>query len=109
MLDSKASGSEIVSIEIDKNFGPWSLLGKAVRVKLDYAGAESEPKSVIVKFQVSCSDPKREGEIYQLYQKSKVPYMPRLYGVFGDGNLVMEDMSPTHSVLKTFTLTKRET
>ena len=28
---------EIVSIEIDKNFEPWSLLGKAVRVKLNYA------------------------------------------------------------------------
>lgn len=97
---SEDSGSEIVSIEIDKNFGPWSLLGKAVRVKLNYSGAGSEPKSVIVKFQVSTSDPEREGEIYQLLSEAKTPFIPRIFSTFGNGNLVMEDMIPTHSVLK---------
>ncbi|MFA6047512.1 MAG: oxidoreductase family protein [Parcubacteria group bacterium] len=97
VLHSVSSG-EITSIEIDKNFGPWSLLGKAVRVKINYAKKEVEPKSVIVKFQVSCSNPKREGEIYHLLSESKVPFIPKLFGVFGDGNLVLEDMTPTHSV-----------
>jgi hypothetical protein len=96
--------NKIIAIEIDKDFGPWSLLGKAVRVKLNYANTECEPKSIIVKFQVSCSNPKREGEIYQLLSKSRVSYVPKLYGIFGNGNLVMEDKTPTHLVLKTFTI-----
>jgi hypothetical protein len=100
ILFPKTSGSEIVSIEIDKDFGPWSLLGKAVRVKLDYSKTGSEPKSVIVKFQVSTSDPEREGEIYQLLSVAKAPFIPRVFSTFGNGNLIMEDMTPTHSVLK---------
>lgn len=104
MLIAEAFGSKIVSMEIDQNFGPWSLLGKVVRVKINYANEKSEPRSVIVKFQVNCSDPKREGEIYQLLSEVKASFIPKLFGVFGDGNLVMEDMSPTHSVAKTFTI-----
>lgn len=100
ILFPKNSNSEIVSIEIDKDFGPSSLLGKAVRVKIDYADAESEPKSVIVKFQISCSDKKREGEIYRLLAEDNVSFVPRVYGKFGDGNLVMEDLSLTHSVVE---------
>lgn len=94
------SNNKIVSIEIDKNFGPWSLLGKAVRIKIKYATSGSEPKSVIVKFQVSTSEPKREGEIYQLLGESEVCFIPHLYGTFSDGNLVLEDLTSTHSVLK---------
>ncbi|EKE22183.1 MAG: hypothetical protein ACD_7C00024G0002 [uncultured bacterium] len=95
-----ASSGKISSIELDKNFGPWSLLGKAVRIKINYANSGYEPKSVIVKFQVSVSEPKREGEIYSLLSEEKVSYVPRVYGEFGNGNLVMEDMTPTHWVLK---------
>ena len=94
------SGNKIISIKIDKNFGPISLLGKAVRVMIDYANEKSEPKSVIVKFQVSCSEPKKEGEIYHLLSEAKVSYVPRLYGEFGNGNLVLEDLSPTHKVIE---------
>ncbi|KKP68484.1 MAG: hypothetical protein UR66_C0005G0031 [Candidatus Moranbacteria bacterium GW2011_GWE1_35_17] len=100
VLFSKTSNSEIASIEIDKDFGPWSLLGKAVRIKISYTTSGCEPKSVIVKFQVSVSEPKREGEIYSLLFEEKVLCVPRIYGEFGNGNLVMEDMTPTHSVLK---------
>lgn len=100
VLFPKTSGNEIVSIEIDKDFGPWSLLGKAVRVKLNYSTTGCEPKSVIAKFQVSTSDPKREGEIYQLLSESKAPFIPRIFSTFGNGNLVMEDMTPTYSVIK---------
>jgi hypothetical protein len=102
ILFPKASERRIASIEIDKNFGPWSLLGKAVRVLINYIEAESEPKSMIVKFQVSASEPKKEGEIYKLLSEAKTPFIPKLYGVFGEGNLVLEDLSPAHSVLKAF-------
>jgi len=68
-------------------------------VEINYADQESELKSVIVKFQVNCSDKKRESVIYRLLEEGKVPYMPRLYGEFGDGNLVLEDLSLTHSVI----------
>jgi len=98
VLVTEVAKNKIVSAEIDKNFGPWSLLGKAVRVKLDYSTAGSEPKSVIVKFQVSTSEPKREGEIYQLLSEAKMPFIPRIFATFGNGNLVMEDLSSTHSV-----------
>lgn len=37
LLFPKISNNKIISIEIDKNFGPWSLLGKAVRIKIEYA------------------------------------------------------------------------
>ena len=90
---------KIASIEIDDNFGPWSLLGKAVRVKIKYLKKGMEPKSVIVKFQVSCSEPKKEGEIYQLLSEASVPFVPKLFGLFGNGNLVLEDFSPTHEVV----------
>jgi hypothetical protein len=100
MLLDETLARGLVSIEIDKNFGPTSLLGKAVRVKIDYVDTESEPKSVIVKFQVSCSEKEREGEIYHLLSEAKVPFVPRVYGTFGNGNLVLEDLSLTHSVVE---------
>lgn len=99
ILSNEPSASKIVVMEIDKEFGPVSLLGKAARVKIDYVDGEGEPKSVIVKFQVSCSDKKREGEIYHLLSEAEVSFVPRLYGEFGNGNLVLEDFSSTHSVV----------
>lgn len=104
VLFPRVSDSKIVSIEIDKDFGPWSLLGKAVRVKITYADAESKPKSVIVKFQISCSEPKKEGEIYELLSESNLLFIPKIFGEFGNGNLVLEDLTSTHSVLKNFTI-----
>jgi hypothetical protein len=96
----EVSRNELVNFESDKNFGPWSLLGKAIRLKLDWSTPECEPKSVIVKFQVSTSEPRMEGEIYNLLSEAKVPYIPHIFSTFGNGNLVMEDLSQTHSVLK---------
>lgn len=100
ILSNEPSTSKIVAMEVDNNFGPWSLLGKAVRIKIDYVTSECEPRSVIVKFQVSTSEPKREGEIYQLLSEAEAFFIPHVYGVFGNGNLVLEDMTPTHEVLK---------
>ncbi len=100
MLFPEASNNKIASIELDKDFEPWSLLGKAVRIKIYYLVLGCKPKSVIVKFQVNTSEPKREGGMYQILSEAKVRYVPHLYGVFGNGNLVLEDMTPTHSVLK---------
>lgn len=104
MLINEPSANKIVSIEIDKNFGPASLLGKAVRVKINYADEECEPKSVIVKFQVSCSEPKKEGEVYRILSGSDMSYIPKVFGVFGNGNLILEDLSDTHSVIEVFTI-----
>ena len=51
VLQREPSISKFVSLEIDKDFGNWSLLGDIVRVKLNYSESECEPESVIVKFQ----------------------------------------------------------
>lgn len=101
VLFSEYPNGRIASIEIDKDFGPWSLLGKVVRVNINYSDLESEPKSVIVKFQVNCSDKKKEGDIYQVLSEAKTPFIPKLFGTFGNGNLVLEDMSSTHSIVRT--------
>ena len=50
VISQDFSNSKINSIEIDKNFGPVSLLGKAVRVIINYTDEKTGPKSVIVKF-----------------------------------------------------------
>ncbi|MDP1833435.1 MAG: DUF1679 domain-containing protein [Candidatus Moranbacteria bacterium] len=98
---NNTSTNEIVSIESDDRFKPGGHLGKIEKVKITYASPEFEPKSVIVKFQ-KCSDPKKEAEIYRLLGEAKISYIPHLYGKFGDGNLVLEDLSSTHSVIKDF-------
>jgi thiamine kinase-like enzyme len=100
LFPEKSKCNSAVSMEIDNSFGPWSLLGKAVRVKLKYSGEECAPESLIVKFQVSTLDPEREGTIYKLLLDADVPFIPHLYCSFGNGNLVLEDLTPTHSVLK---------
>lgn len=100
MLGHESFGGKIISFEVDKNFGPWSLLGKAIRVKLDYGEMQLEPKSVIVKFQVSTSKPEREAEVYKLLAEGKFNPIPHLYGTFGNGNLILEDLTLTHSTPK---------
>lgn len=99
-LEHESFGEKINSFEIDNNFGPWSLLGKAIRLKLDYGSMELEPKSVIVKFQVSASKPEREVDVYQHLAKNKFDPIPHLYGTFGNGNLILEDLTQTHSTPK---------
>ncbi len=100
ILRDQPASDDIISIELDRSFGPISLLGKAVRVKIGYADERGEPKSVIVKFQVSVDKPKREGQIYHLLSEAGIKYTPKVYGTFGNGHLVLEDLSPTHSVVK---------
>ena len=93
VLQREPSICKLVSIEIDRDFGSWSLLGDIVRVKLNYSESECEPETVIVKFQKT-SYPEREGQIYQLLSEVAVHSIPRLFGVFDNGTLVIEDMSP---------------
>ncbi len=100
VLRNEHSVGRITSVQIDEDFSPISLLGKAVRVKILYADESSEPRSVIVKFQVSTDKPKREGEVYRLLSEAGVNYIPQLYATFGNGHLVLEDLSPSHFVLK---------
>ncbi len=100
VLRAEPAADYITSIELDKNFGPISLLGKTVRVMIHYTNERSGPTSVIVKFQLHCDKPKREGEIYRLLSEAQVPFIPRVYGTFGNGNLVLEDLSSTHFIVK---------
>ncbi|MEN8252628.1 MAG: oxidoreductase family protein [Patescibacteria group bacterium] len=100
ILSQKIPNSNITSIKIDNNFVSDGLLGKVARVMINYKEKNAGPKTVIVKFQISNSEKEREGEIYDLLSKAKVPYVPHIYGQFGNGNLVMEDLSLTHSVIE---------
>ena len=97
VLHREPSVSKLVSIEIDRDFGTWSLLGDIVRVKLNYSISECEPETVIVKFQKD-SYPEREEQIYQFLSEAKIQSIPRLFGVFDNGALVLEDMSPATPV-----------
>lgn len=100
ILKNEPLADSIASIEIDQNFGPISLMGKAVRVKINYTNEQHQPKSVIVKFQRDCKHPKREEGFYRLLSEASVTFIPQVYGTFGNGNLVLEDLSPTHFVVK---------
>ena len=93
VLQRDPSVNKLVSIEIDRDFGSWSLLGDIVRVILNYSESGCEPETIIVKFQKT-SYPEREGQIYQLLSEAKVHSVPRLFGIFDNGTLVLEDMSP---------------
>ncbi|UCD10157.1 MAG: DUF1679 domain-containing protein [Dehalococcoidales bacterium] len=97
VLQRESSVNRLVSIDIDRDFGSWSLLGDIVKVKLNYSESGCEPETVIVKFQKT-SYPEREGQIYQLLSEVKIPCIPRLFGIFDNGALVLEDMSPTEPV-----------
>ena len=88
---------EVTSIEPDEEFKPGGHLGKLEKIRINHSSQDCETESVIVKFQ-KCSDPKNEAKVYQLLKDADVSYIPHLYGKFGNGNLVLEDLSSTHSV-----------
>ena len=68
------------------------MLGKIARVRLKYAAPGCEPSSVVVKFQAQGSD--WEAQIYGLLSERHVRSVPKLFGAFERGTLVMEDLSP---------------
>ena len=86
------AGCEPVSVEVEPSFGGPSLLGRLARVRLTYAAPGCGPLSVIVKFQARTSD--WEAQIYRLLSEAGVGSVPRLFGAFENGTLVMEDLSP---------------
>jgi hypothetical protein len=88
-------GCTPVSIAVDPGYGGPSLLGKIARVRLAYAAPGCQPSSVVVKFQVRGSD--WEAEIYRLLSEGHVRCVPKLYGAFEHGTLVMEDVSPARA------------
>ena len=88
-------GCEPVSVEVEPEFGGPSLLGRIARVRLRYAVPGCGPPSLIVKFQARRSD--WEAQIYRLLSEAEVPSVPRLFGAFEHGTLVMEDLSPARS------------
>ena len=88
-------GCEPVSIEVGPNFGGPSLLGSIARVRVKYATQGCGPPSVIVKFQVRSSD--WEAQIYRLLSEARVRSVPRLFGAFEHGTLILEDLSPARS------------
>jgi aminoglycoside/choline kinase family phosphotransferase len=91
-LPWKHPGCEPVSIEVEPDFGGPSLLGRLVRVRLNYAAQGCTPPSVIVKFQHQSSD--WEASIYRLLTETGVRSVPQLLGAFEDGTLILEDLSP---------------
>jgi hypothetical protein len=84
-----------VSVEVEPDAGGPSLLGRIARVRLGYAAPECEPSSLIVKFQARPSD--WEARIYQLLSEQAVLSVPRLFGAFAQGTLVLEDVSPVRT------------
>jgi thiamine kinase-like enzyme len=89
------AGCEPVSAEVEPGFGGPSLLGRLARVRLTYAAPGCGPRSLIVKFQTRTSD--WEAQIYRLLSEAGVRSVPRLFGAFENGTLVMEDLSPARS------------
>ncbi len=92
VLAPAGTGGRLVSIEVAPDYGGPSLLGKIARVRLNYATPDCEPSSVVVKFQAQGAD--WEAQIYRLLAENQVRPVPRLYGAFARGTLVMEDVSP---------------
>lgn len=92
VLAGAGSGGRLISIEVAPDYGGPSLLGKIARVRLNYATPDCEPSSVVVKFQAQGAD--WEAQIYRLLSEKQVRSVPRLFGAFERGTLVMEDMSP---------------
>jgi aminoglycoside/choline kinase family phosphotransferase len=91
-LPWKQAGCEPVSVEVEPNFGGPSLLGRLVRVRLNYASQGCTPSSIIVKFQQRSSD--WEALIYRLLSEAGVRSVPQLLGAFEEGTLILEDLSP---------------
>lgn len=92
VLPWERAGCEPVSAEVESSFGGPSLLGRIARVSLRYATPGCRPPAVIVKFQARSSD--WEVQIYRLLSEAGVSAVPRLYGAFENGTLVMEDLFP---------------
>jgi hypothetical protein len=88
-------GCALVSAEVEPDIGGPSLLGRLARVRLGYAGADCGPGSILVKFQGNKSD--WEGRIYRLLSDAKVRAVPRLFGAYEHGTLIIEDMFPARS------------
>ena len=86
---------EPVSIEVEPDFGGPSLLGRLTRVRLWYATPGCGPSSVIVKFQMRTAD--REAQIYRLLSGAGIRAVPRLFGAYEHGTLILEDLSPARS------------
>jgi len=91
-LDWGPPGCEPVSIEVEPDFGGPSLLGRLARVRLNYAQPGCGPPSLIVKFQARPSE--REAQVYRLLSEADVRSVPRLFGAYEHGTLILEDLSP---------------
>lgn len=92
ILAGAGSGGRLVSIEVAPDYGGPSLLGKIARVRLNYATPDCAPSSIVVKFQAQGAD--WEAQIYRLLSEQHVPSVPKLFGAFERGTLVLEDLSP---------------
>ena len=91
-LLSKGWEDRPTSIEVDSHFGEVSQLGEVSRVILKYK--EGASHSVIVKFQTAASDKLIEIKNYRLLSEDNTLSVPRLLGEFGEGGLIIEDLSP---------------
>ena len=89
------SACEPDSIEVEPDFGGPSLLGRLARVLLYYAAPDCGPPSVIVKFQARTAD--REAQIYRLLSEAGIQSVPRLFGAYEHGTLILEDLSPARA------------
>jgi aminoglycoside phosphotransferase (APT) family kinase protein len=85
-------GCRPVSIEVESDCGGPSLLGRIARVRLGYADPGCAPTSVVVKFQAQSSD--WEARIYRLLSERQLHSVPKVFGAFEHGTLVMEDLAP---------------
>jgi aminoglycoside/choline kinase family phosphotransferase len=92
VLAGAGLGGRLASISVDPDYGGPSLLGKIARVWLTYETPGCAPASVVVKFQAQSSD--WEAEIYRLLAEKGVRAVPKLFGAFAHGTLVLEDVSP---------------
>jgi hypothetical protein len=95
VLAREFSRCKPVSLKVEPGYGGPSLLGRIARVRLRYAVPGCEPSSVVVKFQARSSD--WEAQIYRLLSEKQVRSVPKLFGAFEYGTLVMEDVSPARS------------
>ncbi|MBN1878445.1 MAG: phosphotransferase [Anaerolineae bacterium] len=89
------SGCELMSVEVEPDCGGPSLLGRLTRVRLRYTTPGCGASSIIVKFQAQSSD--WEAQIYRLLAEAETLSVPRLFGAFEHGTLVMEDLSPART------------
>ena len=83
----------IISIKTENDFGNWSALGNIVRVNLSILDERPDSRSIVVKFQGKLlSYPEREGQIYRLLSEAQIHFIPKLFGVFENGTVAIEDI-----------------